>query len=255
VLVTKALIERPNVPNPFGFFAATLAALAVGLPAGAQVAILREPVYAFDARAIAGANRAMARTRFLRKGTSSVPRELAVVAAKQHPTELRDAFERFLRARLDRFLNAAHACGLRTDDAGDARAYFVQIAFKIYDGRQFGDPSSAALHGPGLWSEGAIAGMALSSAWFARFTFVSRLRFMMGTNPRFAALPPSGKQRIYDYYALASQLLIDGFETAVRTGDANELALVRRTAREQLRLDLGMEPDRVHFTAGGIEVD
>jgi uncharacterized protein DUF6683 len=246
---------QSRAASPLSSFAATLAALAVGLPASAEVAILREPVYALDARSITGANRAMARTRFVRAGISSMPHELAIIAAKRDPSRSRAEFEHFLRERLDRFLIDAHSLGLRTDDAGDARAYFVQIAFKVYDGRQFGEPSAAALRGPGLWSQGAIAGMARSSAWLAKFEFVARLKFVMGTNRSFASLPAKGKQRIYDYYALAAQLLIDGYRTAVRMGDAHELALVRRTAREQLRLDLGVDPDRVHFTATGIDLE
>jgi hypothetical protein len=253
--VTHPLVERHDPPIPFALLATTLAALAVGLPAGAQVTILREPVYALDARAIAGANRTMARTRFHRSGTSTMPRELAAVAARQHPGESREAYERFLGERLARFLRDAHANGLRTDDAGDARAYFIQVAFKIYNGRQFGDPAAAALRGPGLWGQGAIAGMARSSAALARYTFVSRLKYVMGANRRFAALHAGAKQRIYDYYALAAQLLVDGYDAAQRTDDRREMSLVRKTARDQLRLDLGVDPDRVHFTTNGIDVE
>jgi hypothetical protein len=252
--LTHPLRLQASPQGPLSLFAATLATLAVGFPASAELAILREPVYALDARSITGANRAMARTRFSRAGVSSMPHELAIIAAKQHPSRSRAEFEHFLRERLDRFLIDAHGLGLRTDDAGDARAYFIQIAFKVYNGRQFGEPGVDALHGPGLWSEGAIAGMERSSAWLAKFEFVARLKFVMGTSRGFASLPARGKQRIYDYYALAAQLLIDGYRTGVRTGDAHELALVRATARQQLRLDLGVDPDRVHFTATGIDV-
>ncbi len=233
---------------------ATLAALAVGLPASAQVTIVREPVYALDGRAIVGANRVIARTRFTRDAASSIPHELAALAAHRHDGSVA-SFEHFFAERLDRFLADAKAAGLRTDDAGDARAYFVQLAFKIYDGRGFGDPPPATLRGPDLWGGGAIAGAARSSAWLARFAFISRLKYVMGKNPRFAALSSAGKQRIYDYYALASQLLTDAYQTAQRTRDRQERELARRTARDQLRLDLGVDPARVHFTAGGIEVD
>ena len=51
---------------------ATLAALAVGLPAGAQVTIVREPLYALDGRAIVNANKVIARTRFSRARGSSI---------------------------------------------------------------------------------------------------------------------------------------------------------------------------------------
>jgi hypothetical protein len=255
VPLVQSLSPGSRTSGSLHLFASTLAALAVGLPANAEVTILREPVYALDARSIVGANRVMARTRFFRSGVPSCPPVGARAALARPPSRSRADYGRFLRERLARFLAVAHSLGLRTDDAGDARAYFIQIAFKVYDGRAFGEPATGALQGPGLWSEGAIAGMARSSAWLARFAFVTRLKFVMGSNRSFASLPAKGKQRIYDYYALAAQLLIDGCEAAVRTGDAHELGLVRRTAREQLRLDLGIDPDRVHFTPSGIDVE
>jgi hypothetical protein len=239
---------------PFVTSSATLAALAVGLPASAQVTIVREPVYALDGRAIVGANRVIARTRFNRSPGSSIPHELALLAARKQGGGV-GAFAHFFCEQLERFLADARGAGLRTDDAGDARAYFVQLAFKIYDGRCFGDPAPRALHGSALWGGGAIAGAAHSAAWLARFAFIARIKFVMGKNARFAALSSAGKQRVYDYYALAAQLLTDAYVEAQRTGDRHERDLARRTARDQLRLDLGVDPNRVHFTASGIEVD
>jgi hypothetical protein len=233
---------------------ATLAALAVGLPAGAQVTIVREPLYALDGRAIVNANKVIARTRFSRSRSSSIPHELAVLSARTKVGTV-GAFEHFFSERLAQFLADARSAGLHADDAGDARAYFIQLAFKIYNGRGFGDPAPRALHGSDLWGGGAIAAAARSEAWLARFEFVERIKFVMGTNPRFAALSSSGKQRVYDYYALAAQLLTDAYLEAQRTGDRHERDLARRSARDQLRLDLGVDPNRVHFTASGIEVD
>ena len=163
-------------------------------------------------------------------------------------------YEVFFRNRLAAFLRGAPALGLRTDDAGDARACFVQTAFKIYNGQSFGDPR-AALTGPGLWGEGAIAGMARASASFARLQFALRLKFFMGSNKRFAALDDRGKQRVYDLYSIDSEVLIESWQAAVRHDDAHELAFVRKQARQQLRADLGLDPDHVRFTSSGIEVN
>jgi hypothetical protein len=233
---------------------ATLAALAVGLPAGAQVTIVREPLYALDGRAIVNANKVIARTRFSRARGSSIPHELAVRSARTKVGTVGE-FERFFSDRLDHFLADARSAGLRTDDAGDARAYFIQLAFKIYNGRGFGDPAPESLRGSELWGGGAIAAAARSEAWLARFEFVERIKFVMGKNPRFAALSAAGKQRVYDYYALAAQLLTDSYLEAQRTGDRRERSLARHTAQDQLRLDLGVDPNLVHFTATGIEVE
>jgi hypothetical protein len=233
---------------------ATLAALAVGLPAGSQVTVVREPVYALDGRAIAGANRVIARTRFTRKPGSSMPHELAVLSARTKVGTV-GAFEQFFSERLHQFLADARSAGMRTDDAGDARAYFIQLAFKIYNGRGFGDPVPHALRGSELWGGGAIAAASRSEAWLARFEFVERIKFVMGKNPHFAALSSAGKQRVFDYYALAAQLLTDSYLEAQRTGDRRERELARHTARDQLRLDLGVDPNLVHFTATGIEVE
>jgi len=236
---------------PQAAVSATLAALAVGLPAGAQIAIVREPVYAFDAKAILGAGRAMTRTRFSRSASSSIPHELAVVAAHRHAARVR-AFERFFASRLDRFLADARRAGLPVNDVGEARAAFLQVAFRVYDGRGFGEaPESSG--GVDLWGGGAIAAQRRSSAWLARFAFVSRIKYAMGKDARFVALTNSGKQRIYDYYALACQLLLDASAAAQQGHDTAERALAKRTARDQLRLDLGVDPDRVHFTPEGLE--
>jgi hypothetical protein len=220
----------------------------------ADVTIVREPVYALDARAIVGANRVIARTRFRRAGSSPLVHELAVAAGERQGAGDVPKYERFFRSQLAAFLRAAAAAGIRTDDAGDARAYFIQAAFKVYDGQGFGDPRGA-LSGPGLWGEGAIAGMASASASLARMEFRLRVKFVMGRNPRFARLSDAGKQRVYDFYAVATELLIAGYVAAAGAGDRREVAFVRRQAKQQLKADLGVDPDRVRFTAAGIVLE
>jgi hypothetical protein len=219
----------------------------------AQVTVVREPVFTLDARAIVGANRVIARTRFHRQGSSVLPHELAVIAARRGAVAVA-TYEHFLADRLRAFRRHAAQLGVRDDDVGDARALFVQAAFKVRGAQGFADPA-AALQAPGLWGEGAIAGMARASSSFARLQFTLRLKYVMGSNRRFAALSDAGKQRLYDFYALAAQLLLDAAAAAARTGDAHEIRYVRRQAEQQLHADLGVDPSRVRFTPFGIEID
>jgi len=228
-------------------------ALSLRCEASAQVAVPREPVYSLDARAIVGANRIIGRTRFTRHGSSSMVRELAHAAAHGNAA-LAARYDRYFHASLVDFLREAPDAGLSRNDVGDARACFIQVAFKVYDGQGF-DDARGSFKGPGLWGEGAIAGMARGSSSLARLEFVERIKFLTGANRRFAALSDPSKQRIYDFYAIGAELLARGYQAALRSANGLELAFLRKQARKQLKADLGVDPGRVHFTSSGIAVD
>jgi uncharacterized protein DUF6683 len=223
-----------------------------GAPAVGQITTVRAPVFAFDARALVGAGRIMARTRFRRRGTSTAARELASIAA-HGDRRVRPRYERFFSAKVRAFLNGASQLGVRTDDAGEARALFIQVALKIYDGQSFGD-AMPRLHGAGLWGEGALTGMAAASASLAKLQFVLEVKYVTGKSPRFAALRDAGKQRAYDVYALATQLLAEAAQAAALRADRKAQASVRAQAERQLRADLGVDPHRVRFTAAGLDL-
>lgn len=157
-----------------------------------------------------------------------VPQQLATSSTtnQQQQRELATFFTQQLRL----YENERRRAGQPTQDLATAIAYFVGINFN-------------AVHGDVVATDADVANL------------TNQLNAIFAGDAKLKAMTNREKQTVYESMAILARTIVTGYEAAEAAGNQAVMNQFRQMARDNLKNLLGTTPERMRFTANGLEIN
>jgi hypothetical protein len=192
-------------------------------PAAGPLASIAKRLGTTKATATKPGNAASA-TKFTPSGKRILAPKLAdsIGDSAEEKKALNDLFEK----ALTNFEAETKKAGM-ANDVAPALAFFVQIHWSIYSGKEASDAGADKM--------------------------IGQIRALLDT-PEMAQSSNADKQNFSEYCVCMSALTLTLYQVATEGKNAEGLANLRATAGESLKKILGAEPDKIAITARGLEI-